>query len=384
MKIGKIKALTLLKGLDIGGIDGGAERFGAELAGELAAQCEMTCFLFFKRGTGSEAFWLERLKKAGVNCQFAAAGEGSYRARIASIERFCEAHPQHIVHSHFQVGTLAAIWLKLRRRTSKIIRTAHVTTEWGRKTVDVFRRLLFTRFLFPWLVDCEVGVSEAVVMNLRRYWVGRLLRKTPRLIYNAISITEISQARAPCPEVEALGRHKWVVGSVGRLTAQKDYQTWLRAFALAYAKAPDLFGVIIGDGEEAELLHAQANELHLTGALKFVGVVSSAAPWLRGMQVFVLSSRWEGLPTVILESMAVGVPVIATDIPGSNELVENGKTGFLVPPKDAQALAEMILWVKENQVAAQAAAQAAGEQLARFSIQAAAKQYAGLYRDLLG
>ena len=103
------------------------------------------------------------------------------------------------------------------------------------------------------------------------------------------------------------------------------------------------------------------------------------------MDLFVLPSVWEGLPTVILESMACGISVVATDIPGTRELITHGRTGWLVPPNDAASLAQGILAALRAPAACQSVAQAARQEVTpRFALEQVTKQYEWLYLELLG
>jgi glycosyltransferase involved in cell wall biosynthesis len=101
--------------------------------------------------------------------------------------------------------------------------------------------------------------------------------------------------------------------------------------------------VIVGEGPERARLEAQAAHLGLAEQVHFVGHQQDVRPWLAAFDVCVLSSDWEGMSNAILEAMAAGLPVVATAVGGTPEVVVDGVTGFLVPPRDPQALADAIL-----------------------------------------
>jgi len=133
-----------------------------------------------------------------------------------------------------------------------------------------------------------------------------------------------------------------VILSVGRLTKQKDYPTLIRAFALVHRERPARL-MILGEGEERPKLEALIQELSLDDDVSLPGFVDNPYAYMARSAVFVLSSAWEGLPTVLIEAMAVGTPVVATDCPsGPAEILEGGKWGKLVPVGDVEALAEAI------------------------------------------
>ena len=130
--------------------------------------------------------------------------------------------------------------------------------------------------------------------------------------------------------------------TAGRLTGSKDMLTLLRGFAQLHGPS-DLQLVIMGDGPERAALERSAAELDLGGRVRFAGFRSNPFALFARAQLFVMSSRREGLPTVLIEAMAVGCPVVSTDCPhGPREILADGRYGGLVPMADPTALAGAI------------------------------------------
>ena len=131
---------------------------------------------------------------------------------------------------------------------------------------------------------------------------------------------------------------------VGRLAAAKGLPILLRSLQMLKQRQPDIHLTVVGDGPDRQLLHQQAEELDLISNISFVGAQSPVAvrTYLKKADVFVMSSFAEGVPVVLMEAMMTGLPVVATRIAGVGELVEEGKSGFLVSPSDPTALAERI------------------------------------------
>lgn len=128
--------------------------------------------------------------------------------------------------------------------------------------------------------------------------------------------------------------------AAGRLVHQKGFDVLIRAFALVVKECPDLSLVIAGDGPLANEVRDLAAALQLDGRVIFPGTVTGLQALMREADAFVLSSRYEGLPNVLLEALACGVPIVATDCPGgSRELLQGGEFGLLVPSEDPTALA---------------------------------------------
>lgn len=141
---------------------------------------------------------------------------------------------------------------------------------------------------------------------------------------------------------------KKVILSAGRLSEQKGFDDLITAFAAVTAKRDDLVLVIAGKGKLEEELKAQAKTLGVEDRVKFAGFIENVDPLMKGCHLFVLSSLFEGMPNVVMEAMAVGKPVIATDVNGARELMTDGVTGIIVPPKNPAVLAEKMLEILDD------------------------------------
>jgi glycosyltransferase involved in cell wall biosynthesis len=163
-------------------------------------------------------------------------------------------------------------------------------------------------------------------------------------IYNPVvtdDIAELAGAPSPHPWLEK-GELPVVLG-VGRLTEQKDFETLIRAFRLVRDQRPCRL-VILGEGEQRDHLWSLVTELNLTDCVLLPGFQENPFAWMSRAAVFVLSSRWEGLPGVLIQAMACGTPVVSTDChSGPREILENGKWGRLVPLSDSETMAKEIL-----------------------------------------
>jgi len=140
--------------------------------------------------------------------------------------------------------------------------------------------------------------------------------------------------------------------------------------------------VILGEGEQRPDLENLVQERGLEGKVELAGNQPDMPAWLSKMDVFVLPSWVEGLPTVILESMACQTPVIATDIPGTRELVRDGQTGWLVQPGSVEQISEAVKRAfsqREAYASIQAQAYAWAQ---NFTIERAAQQYLALYQQI--
>ncbi len=192
------------------------------------------------------------------------------------------------------------------------------------------------------LADVISAVSEGVADDLS--FSARIPRDRIRVIYNPIITPEMAG------RVKEDINHPWfapgelpVILSAGRLDPQKDYPLLISAFARVRQFIPSRL-LILGEGSEQVALMSLARQLGIEGEVGFPGFVSNPYPYMARASVFVLSSKWEGLPTVLAEALFCGVPIISTDCPsGPREILREGLYGRLVPVGDVDCLTEAIL-----------------------------------------
>ena len=248
--------------------------------------------------------------------------------------------PRALVSS-MNYANLVAIWAaRLAGRGTPVVVTVHTTPSHSRPQQSrPSARLwpLLLRMFYPWAASV-VAVSRGAADDLA-HWSG-LPRNRVEVVYNPV-ITPAALAAAEQPP-----DHPWfapgqppVIMGVGRLTAQKDFPTLLRAFAEVRRKRAARL-IILGEGEDRPSLTALAAELGVTQDLDLPGFRDNALAYMASSALFVLSSAWEGLPTVLIEALAVGTPVVSTDCPsGPREILQDGRLGPLVPVGDVHALA---------------------------------------------
>lgn len=176
-----------------------------------------------------------------------------------------------------------------------------------------------------------------------------------------------------------------LIGVLANLRPEKDLPMFLCAAQRVRSVVADSRFLIIGDGPERHKLEALANHLGLSGAAFFLGDRSDVPDLLAALDVFVLCSYTESFPNAILEAMAMGRPVVATNVGGTPELVEEGKTGYLVPVGDAEAIARRIVQLLRNPPLRSEMGQAGLERVKRdFTTERVKQQLEELYDSLLG
>ena len=202
-----------------------------------------------------------------------------------------------------------------------------------------------------------------------------------QVIHNSVDLESYaSPASLELPIELACCQNRPVVLTVARLDKQKGHAILLEAAA----QLPEAVFVLVGDGPERAYLQAQCKSLGLEERVIFTGFRSDIRNWLAHCDLFVLPSFYEGQPLSILEAMAAGKPVIASAIPGNDELIEHGKTGWLVPPGDAIQLTQALRVMLTDPALARCLALAGQVKVQKeFSIRTMVKQVEQLYSDLL-
>ena len=283
-------------------------------------------------------------------------------------------------HAHL---TAIKAWLKAGRPSALILRLSNhlsgsLSWERGpRKALQAFKRRAVKKFYRE--ADFWVAVSRYVLedaLSLMAY-----PRARTRVIYNPIPVEEIrARAKEPPPHPWLREKRFPVVLGAGRLSPQKDFSTLIRAFARV-VQEKDARLIILGKGREKKRLLSLAKKLGLAERVSFPGFFENPWSFMARADVFVLSSRYEGLPGVLLEALALGCPVVSTDcLGGCAEILEGGRYGPLVPVGDHVALSRAILSVLEAPPPSAILRRRAEE----FGVEQAVSAYLEVFEDVRG
>jgi glycosyltransferase involved in cell wall biosynthesis len=289
--------------------------------------------------------WAEDLTGVGIPV-YALRRHPGFRPRIGfRIAQLAATHRIEILHCHhyspFVYGTIAA----LARRRLRIVFTEH-----GR--LSDARPSMKRRLVNPLLGRLPASVFT-VSDELRRHLVaegfppGRV-----GVIHNGIDVGLVPTAtdRSAARKVLALSDNAFIVGSAGRLDPVKDTGRLVDAFARLFQSHRQMRLVIIGDGPDASRLRRQITMLGLTDVVLLTGYRSDVRQLMAAFDVYANSSTYEGMSLTLLEAMAAALPIVATRVGGTPEIVVDGETGLLVRARSEDALAAAIddLYVHEN------------------------------------
>lgn len=273
-------------------------------------------------------------------------GASRVLASLPGLVRYLrDEQPYALLSALDHANAVAVCARKVARVPTRVIVTVHSTPSQvvaNARTLRMRLMPLWTRFFYRW-ADRVVAVSQGVAHELVHY-VGVSPEKV-KVIYNPIVTPELfEKAEEPLDHPWFRDSEPPVILGVGRLTKPKDFPTLIRAFALVRQQRPVRL-MILGEGEERPELERLIRELGLEEDVALPGFVQNPYPYMKRAAVFVLSSRWEGLPTVLVEAMAIGTPVVATDCPsGPREILQDRQWGCLAPVGDSASLAECILY----------------------------------------
>jgi glycosyltransferase involved in cell wall biosynthesis len=240
-------------------------------------------------------------------------------------------------HQSTVYGTLAAIIAKVP------IVFAHVE---GLNRTRNIRRKLVNRFILKRvkkILAVADRVRDDVLINNPTVPAEKVVT-----IGNSVDFQRFASVRISKGEVrkrENLPMDAFIFGTVGRLAPTKGYQYLVCAFTTVKKQVPNAFLVFIGEGRLRSQLEKEIENADISDSVRFFGRREDIPELLRALDCFVLPSIAEGMPTVILEAMASRVPCVATNVGGIPEIITDSQTGFLIPSKDENALADVMIRV---------------------------------------
>jgi glycosyltransferase involved in cell wall biosynthesis len=235
---------------------------------------------------------------------------------------------------------------------------------------------------------CRLGTMVAVSEDLRRFVIRQVGVPERRIevIYNGIEVIPTigpEEARQRRTEL-GVPEGERIVGAVGNLYPVKGHKYLLETVPRVLAALPRTTFLIVGRGELESSLKREVERQGFGHRVRVLGFRDDVRALLAVMDVFALPSLSEGLPIALLEAMASGRPVVATNVGGVPELLVDGETGFLVPPRDSEALASRLIWLlKDGEAAKRLGVNGRKRVLQHFSLQSMATDYQRLYEECL-
>ena len=370
--IGRVHVVHVLSSFGIGG----QERVALDLATcQVQAGQRVTALSLAPAPDGPLA---DEFRAVGVDvARVARSRPGVAPGLVLALSRWFSANGVDLAHTHNPMALLYGA-PAARLAGAAVVHTKHGINPGGRA------RLLAGRVAARW-VDAFVAVSPetASVARRRREVDERRLSVIPNgIVLGRFHPDPVGRARVRTEL--GIGEATWVVGTVGRVAAEKNQALLLRAAAPLLG--PEARLVVAGDGPLLSSLSDLADALGVAPFVHLLGARGDVPDVLNGMDAFVLCSTSEGLPLVIPEAMATGLPVVATSVGGLPGVIDEGLTGFLVPSGDEEALRDRLAAIRADPGATRGVgARARTAAVARFSADRMHRDYAELYeRALVG
>jgi sugar transferase (PEP-CTERM/EpsH1 system associated) len=355
-----IRVAHLVNHLDVGGLENVVFNL-VRFADRSRIQPSVICL----HGKGTLA---PRVEKLGIEVK-TLNGTGVSRLRLMGrLIRQLRRDGINVLHTHNPMPHLLGAPAALAARVPVLVHTKH-----GRNRPSN-RRLVRLNRMASWLSNKIVGVSRDsidVARNVERVSPGKL-----ELIHNGIDLEAFRPAHTPRDAAAAI--------HVARLNPIKDQPTLLQAVRRVADSMPNFRLQIVGDGAERARLEEISRQLQLQDHVYFLGERSDVSELLARAGLFVLSSVSEGLSLTLLEAMAGGLPVVATNVGGNAEVVVEGETGLLTPPRSPELLAEAMLALMRDPNRAKRMGEAGRRRVEReFDARQVARRYESLYARLL-
>lgn len=320
-----MKILFVITGLGMGG----AEKVVTSLADALAGKDHQVCIAYMTGAASVLPISANiRIISLGMSSKLDAVGA------LLRLGRLIRDMRPDVVHSHMFHANILARLVRLAVPVRRLISTAHSSNEGGALRMLAYR-------LTDSLADISTNVSDEAVeafIAAKAVRSGRMVA-----VYNGIAIDSFAfnaLARARIRQALSIDHGCQLILAVGRLHEAKDYPNLFHALALLSASGLIYQLCIAGDGPLKADLQALAALLGIAKHVRFLGIRSDVADLMSAADIFVLPSAWEGFPVVVMEAMANGRVLVATDCGGIREAI--GDAGFLVESKNSKALADAL------------------------------------------
>jgi len=296
-----------------------------------------------------KGFLVDALRERGIPMASVTLRNNLDVRSVLHLWNVCRREKFDVVHTH---GGTAGFWGRLAGTLARV--PVRIHTYHGLHTV--YNTNAFVRYFYLvaerallWITTKVITVSDADYQLGFRY--GLVTERKATVIKNGIRTESFvtTTNREERRREFAFHPSHVVIGMVGRFHLQKGHEYLIEAMPKVFNGHPEARFLLVGEGELLERCRRKVSELALDGCVRFAGARYDVPELLAAMDIFVLPSLWEGLPLTLLEASSAGKAIVATDVEGNRELIQDGVNGFLVPPRDPESLATALARLLENE-----------------------------------
>lgn len=286
---------------------------------------------------------VETIEKAGgtVSC-LSAKNNLQLLLQYSNIIKYCKKHQIQLIHAHLPWAGFVSRFVHLKTKIP-VLYTEHNLQE---------RYHFLTKFINKWSFNFQtlaIGVSQEVSDSILQNIKPKI---APTTLLNGVNVQNFQRnnpvERQQIRQQFSIPEEAILVGTVAVFRFQKRLDKWLEIMSEAIEKNPNIYGIIVGAGILEPEIYAKHAALNLEGKVFFSGIQTNVKPYYESMDIFMMSSSFEGLPIALLEAMSMGCAIVSTDAGGIKEVLKNNENGIMVGVEDWKMLSNSIVALAQN------------------------------------
>ncbi len=300
---------------------------------------------------------------------------------LIKLMQFMRRHHITIVHTHSSKAGMLGRWAARLAGVPKIIHTIHGWPFHEQQPLWLRQGYIWLERLSAKVTHRLIAVSQATKSKGLRYKIGRPLQY--QVIWPGSDLKTfgpgIVDDHMALREQLHISGYPPVVGMIANMKPQKAPVDFVRMAALVHEQLPEVRFLLVGDGPLRPKVEAAIARLSLEQVVLLTGWRQDVPELMRGLNLVVLTSLWEGLPCVFGQAMKTGLPIVATDVEGARDAITDGETGFLVPIQNPRAMAEKVVLILKDQSLRIRLGRAGMKQAQRFGLEAMLEKVMEIY-----
>lgn len=326
----KIKVVCIIPSI----LTGGAEKMAIDLVAYLNKELFDVYLISLYKDT--QSVYSKFIDERNVSISYLDKKAGLDFITFKNLSKKLSEYRPDIIHTHLNASIYAIPWIN-QNKNVKWIHTIH--NEAAKEFPKVYLNIM--KYFYKKKMATPIAISERIKVSISEQY--KIRKEEIPLIYNGVDTETFKPFKIE-------NREKVVFCCVARFSYQKNHKILIDAFYRAVSKTPNISLILVGDGELRPEIEKQIEDYGIRDKVTLVGNTNDVLRYLQKSDVFVLSSRYEGLPLSVLEAMSAGLAILATRVGGIPDVVSDGEEGLLVSPGNSASLASaMVKIASEDQ-----------------------------------